>query len=50
MSRKWKFFLTETWFNENSSCSLFGTFKPRARNDRKKGPRGVLLYLLGQRF
>ena len=43
-------FLTETWFNENSSCSLFGTFKPLARNDRKKGPRGGVAILVRSTF
>ena len=43
-------FSTETWFNENSSCSLFGTFKLLARNDRKKGPRGGVAILVRSTF
>ena len=43
-------FLTETWLDGNSSCSLFGTFKPLARNDQKKGPRGVVAMFVRSTF
>ena len=43
-------FLTETWLNGDLSCSLFGVFKPIARCDRKKAPRGGVAILVRSTF
>ena len=32
--------ITETWWTDNMSCSLFGMFNSIGRSDRQKGPRG----------
>ena len=37
--------ISETWWTEKMSCSLFGEFKSIARSDRQNGPRGCVAIL-----